>query len=86
MMNKLIISILLSTAFGLSGSAAQANDGTPAAIAPIVSLGPGPVINLANSLNMEEKKAAMVKQIQQYQAKQIEPRSKKNKRHKQKPN
>lgn len=85
-MNKLIISILLSTVLGLVGSAAQANDGAPAAITPIVSLSPGPVINPANSLNMEEKKAAMVKQIQQYQAKQTERRSKKNKRRKQKPN
>ncbi|MNG54820.1 hypothetical protein D3C79_128730 [compost metagenome] len=80
-MKKLTVNILLGVLIGFSAATTQANDSISATVAQVVSLGPGPVINPENSLYIEEKKAAMVKQVQHYQAKQIKRRGKKNKHH-----
>ncbi|ULH10610.1 hypothetical protein MF265_22260 [Serratia marcescens] len=82
-MNRFTISVsaLLGLFLGLSAVTAQASEDTSAAIAPLVVRGPGPVINPENSQYMDEKKAAMTKQVQQHQAKQAKHHSKKTKHH-----
>jgi hypothetical protein len=65
-MNRLAVCTLLGVLIGFGIMTAQASDDTSSAIAPPTMRGPGPVINPEGSQYMEEKKAAMEKQIPQH--------------------
>ncbi|HEJ7887079.1 TPA: hypothetical protein SMI12_004088 [Serratia liquefaciens] len=71
-MRQLSIGVLVASLLGFGMTAAvaapmpTASADTSAAIAPLVARGPGPVINPEGSKYMEEKKAAMEKQMPQH--------------------
>ncbi|CAI1965162.1 hypothetical protein [Serratia quinivorans] len=76
-MQRLAVNTFLGVLLGLSGVTAQASDDTSAAIASIITRGPGPVINPENSQYMEEKKSVMAKQAQPHRVKQVKHHGKK---------